>query len=74
MQPWSCKRDFFELREGNGPPPRKSGQRLLASARTAVKEQARWRRSARASFRLSVLTLRLVSGFAVYRARILSLA
>ena len=25
----------------------------------------RWRRSARASFRLSVLTLRLVSGFAV---------
>jgi hypothetical protein len=31
---------FFELRGGNGPPPRKSGQRPVASARTAVKDQS----------------------------------
>ena len=36
------KEIFFELRGGNGPPPRNSSQRPVASSRTAVKEQSRF--------------------------------
>jgi hypothetical protein len=58
MQPQSCKRVFFALRAGNVPPSRKSGQRLIASGRAAIKEQSPLRGAP-----ASVLTLRLVSGF-----------